>query len=188
MLRRLTAPLLAACVLLVLSGAVAAAQAGVDDERARPAEKAKKIGGKLELSVRDITPPEDVGSRPLIEITVKVAISKKKISRACLSGRGPVITIGPSGPGNPTGTRADLYPSSKKGKVRPAAIPLDYGGVSEGQVYSGHVDFAGGDLPIQARVEGRLDYAPVGGAFGTLIKCKALTSPLVTVPVAPALV
>jgi hypothetical protein len=161
------------------------AAAGAPAGGAGPGFPTKKVGARVEVSVRDITPAEDVGRRPVIEVTGRVVTKNKKVHRGCRAERGPEIVVGPHGPGNPNGKTFDLHPTSRKGTFK-GNFPLDYGGISEGQLYNGEVDFAGGDVPLIAKVAKQEKTVSGGGPFGTLARCKAAASPRVTVAIPPA--
>lgn len=175
--------LLAGTVLLGISAPIAFA--GSPATVAGSGFPKKTVGARLELSVRDITPPEDVGRRPAVEVTGRVVTKKGKVNRGCAAERGPEIVVGPHGPGNPKGKTFDLHPTGRKGTFK-GTFPLDYGGVSEGELYNGDVDFAGGAVPFRAQVAKQEKTVPGGGPFGTLAKCKAATSPQVTLAIPPA--
>jgi hypothetical protein len=145
----------------------------------------KTVGARVELSVRDVTPPEDVGRRPVVEVTGRVVTKNRKVHRGCRAERGPEIVVGPHGPGNPAGKIFDLHPTGRKGTFK-GNFPLEYGGISEGQLYNGDVDFAGGSVPFTARVARQQKTVPGGGPFGTLAKCKPATSPMVALAIPPA--
>jgi hypothetical protein len=167
--------LLAACVPVAFSETRAGSSGS--------AYKPKVVGGKIKFTVRDVTPPDDVGRDVVVQVTGEVVTGKSKLRRSCRPDRLPQIVVGPHGPANTTGHAFDLFPTSRKGRFK-GTFPLDYGGYYEDELYSGDIDFAGGEVPFRARVSKLVHSASVGGPFGTLVKCKAIATPpaLLTVP------
>lgn len=143
------------------------------------------VKAKIEFTVRDITPPEDVGRRPVIAVTGRVVTKNKKVHRGCRADRTPEIVVGPHGPANPDGFVFDLHPTTKKGKFK-GNFPLDYGGYSEGGLLTGQVDFAGGAVPFRAQVPKLKTTVPGGGPFGTLANCRFATSVTKTLNIPPS--